>query len=77
MDNRWLVIGFFIVVAILSVIGITSLAVTDDDTTELLEFCSTEQGCIDVMNSEGMPSSWLSDNNIVIECNGGECYATK
>ncbi len=40
---------------------------------DVLDFCETEQGCIDFLNEQGMPSGFLEENNLQINCLNGRC----
>ena len=77
MDNRWYIIGALVLI-ILAVLGIMygQFSVIGG-LGEQLDFCSTEQECIDYLENKGMPDNWLEENKITIECTGGVCYATE
>lgn len=44
---------------------------------EVLDFCSTQQECIDFMKEQGMPNNFLEQNGITITCENGICKAKK
>lgn len=44
---------------------------------EVLDFCSTQQECVDFMKEQGMPNNFLEQNGITITCENGICKAKK
>jgi len=39
-----------------------------------LDFCSTENACIDYLKNQGMPDGFLEEKEYTIECSYGNCY---
>lgn len=74
----FIIFGVLIVIATLSILSLTgTFSFLQGTAVEELDFCNTEQQCIDFLEEKGMPDNWLEENNIKITCDGGVCNANK
>jgi len=75
------IITIIIIIALISlaVFGFRQIQQTSflGDNAELLPYCSTENGCINYLIGQGMPSDYLEVNEITITCENEKCYAQK
>ena len=65
--------GFCILILISFIIPFVSSL----STSEHLDFCSTEPECLEYLEKQGMPESFLNENKIEIICNNGYCESVR